>query len=166
MTPYSSTVYHQLFCNVNIAVADDSVTTAKKKSVRKFRLEGIDKPVTVSLTNKFLAPDAAMSLLSVPAIAEKDIGVLFLYGKAYLFGLKNINYVLGYAEPEGDYLSYVYDNQDEVSFDTTSDTTNFCKFMAVASNKKVQEINLLNQIIHQLFLKMKTLLPRGSQKQI
>lgn len=136
MTPHSSTVQDQYSCDVNIPLGDDSIISAKSKGVRKVRWQGADGPVTVSLTDTLVAPDAAMSLLSVPALAKKEIAVLFLPDKAILFDLKDNNTVLGYAKRANDDIYYINDNQDEIPVDITGENSTVRAFMAVATNKE------------------------------
>lgn len=133
MTPYAGTVQNKCGCNVDIALGDDSIISAKMKGVRKVRWQGADGPVTVSLTDTLIAPDATLSLLSVPALTKKDIAVLFLPGKAILFDIKDNNSVLGYAKQGSNDLYYIDDNRDEFPVDVTGETSHVRAFMAVTT---------------------------------
>lgn len=139
MTPHENTVHHQYSCDFIIAISDDSIITAKTKGVRKVRWKGADGPVTVSLTDTLVAPDAVMSLLSVPALAKKEIAVLFLLDKAILFDLKDNNTILGYVKPADDDLYYIKDNQDNFPVYINAENSTFRAFMAMETDRENTE---------------------------
>ena len=51
----------------------------------------------VNLTNTLVAPDVSMSLLSIPALVDKNISVLFMPKNAILIDLEDDNAILGIA---------------------------------------------------------------------
>lgn len=107
--------------------------------MRKVLWQGANGPVPVLLTDTLVAPDAAMSLLSVPALTKKDIAVLFLPDKAILFDIQDNNTVLGYAKRADDDLYYINDNQDAFPMDVTGYNSTVHAFIAVATEKQITE---------------------------
>lgn len=87
MTPNKSTVKDLTDCSVQISLADASTVSAVTKGVRTVKWCTIDGPTTVNLSDTLILPEMSMSLLSVPALVNKNISVLFMPGKAILFFL-------------------------------------------------------------------------------
>ena len=112
MTSMAYKVYDKEACHVAIKLADDSEITATQVGVRKVKWQGPDRTMNVSLTDTLVAADIKTSLLSVPALVKKDIGVLFLPGKAMFLDLLDKNKILGYATQKTDGLYYISDLQE------------------------------------------------------
>ena len=92
----------------------------------------------MSLSSTLVAPDIETSLLSVPALVSKNIGVQFLPGKAMFLDLLDKNHILGDAKQKTDGLFYIAYKQDKDPVDTSDDETNFRAMMATASPSVVQ----------------------------
>ena len=114
MTPYVHLVKNKEYCNVSISLADDSTISADAIGVRPVTWQGDNGPIEVTLSDTLVTPDAAVSLLSVPALVNKGIAVLFMPGKAVLIDTNNNMNVLGYSKQSPDGLFYSEDDQDKV----------------------------------------------------
>lgn len=66
----------------------------------------------VSLSKTIVAPDIKSSLLSVPALVQKEIAVLFVPGKAMFIDLLYNNSMIGYAKHRADGLFFIADFQE------------------------------------------------------
>lgn len=69
----------------------------------------------VHLSDTLVSPKLAVSLLSVPALVDKNIGVIFLPGQGLLVDLENDFKILGFAHLKTDGLSYIEVYHDERS---------------------------------------------------
>ena len=121
MTGMADRVSNKAACSVAITLADDSQVMETHVGVRKVNWQGLKEPMSVSLSNTLVAPDIKTSLLSVPALVSKNIGVLFLPGKAMFLDLLDKKNILGYAKQKTDGLFYISDKQDKDPVDTSDD---------------------------------------------
>ena len=140
MTSMADKVYDKEACHVAIKLADDSEITATQVGVRKVKWQGPDRTMNVSLTDTLVAADIKTSLLSVPALVKKDIGVLFLPGKAMFLDLLEKNKILGYATQKTDGLYYISDLQEESPVDNSDDEETVWALMAVAKGATAQAV--------------------------
>ena len=138
MTSMSSRVSDKTDCTVAIRLADDSEVTATQVGVRKVTWQGLKGTTNVSLSETLVASDFKTSLLSVPALVKKDIGVLFLPGKAMFLDLLDKNNILGYATQGADGLFYIADSQDKNPVDSSDDEATVRATMAIATRAVAQ----------------------------
>lgn len=110
ITPFANRVVSKTPQNVLITLADESTVRSSHCGVRKVTFMTDNGPQKVSLSKTLVVPDAGMSLLSVPALTKKDIGVFFMPGFAVLYDLLNDFNVLGYAEQDQDGLFFISDD--------------------------------------------------------
>lgn len=89
MTPKSEGINVKKSCNVSILLADDSTVTATEKGTRSVKWKTENEPMQVNLSEIFIAPDMADSLLSVPELVKKNISVIFKPQRALLIDLEN-----------------------------------------------------------------------------
>lgn len=87
MTPMEDRVGRKESCNHTINLADNSTVQTKEKGVRTVKWQDSDGLDDVHLTETLVAADLSMSLLSVPALVRKQIGVIFLSSKAVMVDL-------------------------------------------------------------------------------
>lgn len=132
MTAYGSRVHSQRKCDTSIHLADDSTVSASKIGVRKVTWQGTLGSTTVSLSNTLVAPNIKTSLLSVPALVNKDIAVLFVPGKALFIDMLQGNTVIGYAKQRPDGLFYIPDKQHSIDVNTSGDDKTVRAMMATA----------------------------------
>ena len=114
MTARSDRVQNQVRYETPISLADDSKVNSRSKGVRTVHWKTENGNVKVSLSNTIVAPDIATSLLSVPALAKKNIAELFLPGRAILFDLEKNFKFLGQAAQNRDGLYYIDDQQESL----------------------------------------------------
>ena len=110
LTPHADRVSCPKPSDISFTLADNSQMHATHMGVRKVQMRSGQRSCTVSLSNNLIVPDAAMSLMSVPALVKKEIGVLFMPGYAVLFDLLDSNEVLGFAKQYKDGLFYMADD--------------------------------------------------------
>ena len=101
--------------------------------VRKVNWQGLKDRISVSLSNTLVATETKTSLLSVPTLVSKNIGVLFIPGKAMFLDVLDKNNILGYANQKTDGLFYISDKQDKDNVETSDDETSVRTMMATAS---------------------------------
>ena len=140
MTAMADRVTDKSACHVAIKLADDSEVSAKQVGVRMVNWQGLNGPVSVSLSDTLVASDIKTSLLSVPALVKKDIGVLFLPGKAMFLDLLDENKILGYAMQKTDGLYYISDLQECSPVDKSDDEETVWAIMAVAKRATAQTV--------------------------
>ena len=78
ITAIAEKVHSKTGCNVSITLADDFTVDASKKGTRTVQWYSDSGPQRVHLSQTLVAPQMAMSLLSVPAFVRKNISVLFI----------------------------------------------------------------------------------------
>lgn len=110
ITPYGDRVENKKVHEVSITLADESTVSSSHCGVRKVKFMADDGPHKISLSKTLVVPNAGMSLLSVPALTKKDIGVFFMPGFAVMYDLSDECSVLGYAEQDEDGLYFVRDD--------------------------------------------------------
>lgn len=113
MTPCKSCVNKMQQCDQAIDLSDDSSVTAKQKGVQTVKSQPPDGVKDVHLSETLFVPDLAMSLLSVPALVRKKIGVMFLPGKAVFIGLEDDFCILAEAFQDKDGLFYIPDDETD-----------------------------------------------------
>ena len=111
MTSRSETVISKKKCNVDIALGDDSKFKAAQKGKSKFKSHTQYGVRTINLSDTLVSKILAMTMLSVPALLEKMIGVLFLPGKALFIYFEDEMKILGTAAQAEDGLFYISDQQ-------------------------------------------------------
>lgn len=114
MTPLSNRVHGTTDCDVSIRLADDSTVKASATGVRSVHWMSALGRSKVNLSDTLVAKDVALSLLSVPALARKNIATLFMPDKAFFIDLENKNSILGQAARGSDGLFYIEDCQESV----------------------------------------------------
>ena len=114
ITPDVATIKDSISTNISIKLADDSNMQATAKGTRSLNWKTDEGDRVLHLSNTLVAPQAAMSLLSIPSLVKKNIAVLFLPGKALFIDLEDDNSILGYGTQDDDGLFYVEDNQEQV----------------------------------------------------
>ena len=82
ITPDVATIKDSISTNISIKLADDSNMQATAKGTRSLNWKTDEGDRVLHLSNTLVAPQAAMSLLSIPSLVKKNIAVLFLPGKA------------------------------------------------------------------------------------
>lgn len=110
LTPHADRVQCKMACDVPITLADESTVRATHKGIRKVDFPTGDGAQKLSLSDTLVVPDAVMSLVSVPSLVKKDIGVLFTPSRAVLFDLRDDMRTLGYATQDKDGLFYIADD--------------------------------------------------------
>lgn len=113
MTALSNKVHSKDACDVTIKLADDSTVKASSTGVRTVHWMTDTGKCKVKLSETLVAEDVAISLLSVPALARKNIATLFMPEKALLIDLEADCAILGQATKDKDGLYYIADRQDQ-----------------------------------------------------
>ena len=134
LTSNPGKVTNTQIANISIKLADDSTMNGTARGTREVRWVTENGTSKVSLSNTIVVPNAAMSLLSVPSLVNKNIAVMFLPGKAILIDLEDNYSILGYAEQEEDGLFYMDDFQKEVPPSPASLSTSIKSMMAIVKN--------------------------------
>lgn len=141
ITPDVTTVKDSISTNISIKLADDSNMQATAKGTRSLNWKTHEGERVLHLSNTLVAPQAAMSLLSIPSLVNKNIAVLFLPGKALFIDLEDNNSILGYGTQDEDGLFYVEDNQEQVPvFDSSQGPSN-TSMMAIIKDHGPFEID-------------------------
>ena len=104
MTAQSDRVINQRMCNMSICLADDNRTMAHLIGVRRVTWKGEKGPINISLSDTLVPREIRASLLSVPVLAKKDIGALFLPDKAVFLELLQKKKIIGHARQSSDSL--------------------------------------------------------------
>ena len=132
ITARTETVPSRSGCDMRVVLCDVSKVMATEKGDRRVQWAGEGGPHTIKLSETLIADDIAISLLSVPALVNKGIGVIFLPGKALFVDLKDNMEVLATAPQAEDGLFYISDQQDSVPTVSTTPTADFKAMMAIA----------------------------------
>lgn len=85
----------------------------------------------VTLLDTLVALEVSISLLPVPALLKKGLGVRFVLGKALTFNVKNGKSVIVYAEQESDGLLFISEKQGATTADSNSDQETVRSMMAI-----------------------------------
>ena len=109
MTAMAEKVHSKTGCNVSITLADNSALNASKKGTRTVQWYSDSGPQRVHLSQTLVTPEMAMSLLSVPALVRKNIGVLLIPQKALLIDLEEKFLILCQALQDTHGLFYISD---------------------------------------------------------
>lgn len=133
LTPCEDRIQATTSSDLSFTLADNSKMRATHSGVRKVRMQSDNGVRAVSLSKTLLVPGAGMSLMSVPALVEKGIGVLFLPGFAVMFDLEDSDHVLGFAKQNTDGLFYVADDGSTARPPAAADIGNYKAMMARAS---------------------------------
>ena len=110
LTPLANRVQSKTVCNIPISLADDPTVHSSHKGIRKVTIATDGSPRKASLSDTVVVLNAGMSLLPVPSLVRKDIGVLFMPKKAVLFDLLDDMSILVYAEQDQEGLFYISDD--------------------------------------------------------
>lgn len=78
LTPRADVRQSNTSSNMSFTLADNSQMSATHNCVRKVRMQGVDGIRTVRFSDTHIVLGAGVSLMSVPALFNKDIGVLFM----------------------------------------------------------------------------------------
>lgn len=78
LTLYAARVKSKMLCNTNTSLAYDSEIEAFEKGERIVRFCSKDGPLQVNLPETVVLSDTSISLLSVPALLNKEICVLLI----------------------------------------------------------------------------------------
>lgn len=111
MTNSVATLQDARQCKVPIALGDDSEIKASHCGTRKVTWASQNGVTDVTLSNTLASKDLAMSLLSVPALTEKGLCVLFLPDKAVILDMENDLSVVGIAPKNDDGLYYIQSDE-------------------------------------------------------
>ena len=114
LTATSEKVRRSKSTNITIKLADDSSLKSTQKGTRTVRWKTGGGTQRVSLSDTLVVPGLSQDLLSIPSLVSKNIGVLFLPGKAVLVDLKDEYSILGYGSQDEDGLFYISDKQTEI----------------------------------------------------
>ena len=76
--------------------------TATAKGTREVNWKTEDGTVNINLSNNLVAPQASMSLLSIPSLVAKNIAVLFMPGKDVFIDLEANNSIIAYRKQDED----------------------------------------------------------------
>lgn len=115
MTPDVLSFQSKITCNMPIALGDNHRIKAEFSGGRVVTLHHDGHETTVRLTQTLVARDPAMSLLSVPALAAKDIATIFMPNGAHILDLKSNLRALGVASRHNEGLYYMDDNLNTVT---------------------------------------------------
>lgn len=131
MTKLIDRVHSRHKSDVEVRLADDSVVEASEVGVRTVRWMTDDGQDAVHLSETLVIPTLASSLLSVPALVNKNISVLFLPGQALLVDLEDDYRILGRASQSDDGLFYIPDHQVSDSPKQSANSTLEKSMMAI-----------------------------------
>lgn len=136
LTPHVERVHSKTPCEVVITLTDASTVRSSHKGVRKVSFATDAGPRKVSLSETIVVPDAGMSLLSVPSLVQKNIGLIFMPRRAVLFDLLDDMATLCYAEQDIDGLFYIGNDCESIppSF-SRADERQLSAMMAVVRRK-------------------------------
>ena len=131
ITPFEHKVSNLEECDVTITLGDDSTVPSVTQGTRRVQWQGEDGPVNVNLSNTLVAPDVSLSLLSVPALVEKGLAVLFVPTRAFIININDGNTIIGTASQGTDKLFYISDHADAYPDDQDDGVETVRTFMAV-----------------------------------
>lgn len=137
MTPLGNRLVDTRKSTSDISLADDSTVSSAEIGTRPVEWTADGVRTTVSLSKTMFVPALSTSLLSVPALVNKNIAVLFLPRKAVLLDLEDKNKVLGYALQDSDGLFYI--SEDDTKSENRSDK-NKAKHWNTAMKATVQKL--------------------------
>lgn len=83
--------------NGTIPLGDDLKIRASKQVSRRLQWNGEDEPLFVTLSNTLVAPEVSLGLLSVPALVNKGLAVLFVQERALIINMNDCNKVVSTA---------------------------------------------------------------------
>lgn len=115
MTLFKEKVTNQRKCKVDIALRNDSTVTASSTCTRVVKWNGAYITCTISLSNTLFSPELSMSLLSVPALVQKGVSVLFVPGKALMVDTDNEFTIIGKSRQGTDGLYCISSKLDGAS---------------------------------------------------
>lgn len=137
LTASASRIKHKQVTDITINLADNLSIKATEKGTRTVKWKTSHGKRGIHLSNTLVVPSLAMSLLSVPSLLEKNIGVLFLPSKAVLIDLEDDFSILGYVTQDDEGLFYISDSQDEVPSFTNQQSSNVMACMDVLRSEYV-----------------------------
>lgn len=104
-----------------IHFAGDSTATTTETGIRKVICHNKSKPTTASLSSTLVVRNIKTSLMSVPALVNKDTDVPSLPRKALFIDMCNLNTEIRFAMQHPDGLFYICDSQDSIAVDNSDD---------------------------------------------
>lgn len=142
MTLISKNVTSKESCAVHLMLGDDSKVKASTRGVRRVQWQTENGPCTVSLSNTLVLKDLTMSLLSIPALVQKQIATLVLPRKALFIDLKYEYSILGKATQVEYGMFYISDNQDNKEAVPNIGDKELSAMMAVVKQYKITSKNV------------------------
>lgn len=138
MTARAERVSMKTACESSVQLADNSSMHSESMGTRTVQWITDSGRESVHLSNTLICPDVAISLLSVPALVNKNIAVMFLPGAGFLVDLEDDCSILGTFEQDEDGLFYISDNQKSVPAGKNASTeSGFTAMIAIAKKYTV-----------------------------
>lgn len=98
MTLLSDPFHSKSFCSVSIKFADDSTVKSVSTGVRDVQWMSTSGRCTVHLSETLVTEVVVLSLISIPALARKNITTLFMPNESFVINLEGNNKVLGQSK--------------------------------------------------------------------
>lgn len=136
ITPFEDKVSNHEVCDVSTALGDNSTVRSTVKGERRVNWQGRNGPVFVTLSHTLMAPEVSFSLLSVPALAEMRLGVLFVPERAFIFNQNDGNSVIGCTEQGLNRLLFILEYQGATAADCNSVQETVRAMMAISDTSK------------------------------
>lgn len=124
--------------NTLILLTNDPVITPAHVGVRKIDVRNNNGDMRISLSDRFVVPDARTILLSIPSLGSKDIVLLFMPGQAVFLDIQDGFKTVDYATQDADGLFYFNDDGSSQPPNTTKSSV--ALVLAMAANNK-PEVN-------------------------
>lgn len=93
--------------NLSFYLSNESDLYAPYIGTHEGSMSGDFKNQAFSVSSTVLMPKSSISLISVPSLVEKNIGVLSMYGYATFLYLDDLNAFLEYSDQVSDGLFYI-----------------------------------------------------------
>lgn len=135
MTPYAEHLEDTKTCAIPIALGDDSTVTATSKGTLCVEWCSSDGQTEVKLSETLASEDLAMSLLSIPALTEKGLGVLFMPTQALIIDLYDKMRVVGSAPKQADGLYYIGSKEKVITAPFNTETSINRAMMAIIQDQ-------------------------------
>lgn len=84
VTPHVTTIKNAIYINIIIKLSDASIMQATAMGTRSLNGKTRECDRVLHLSNTYAGPQAAMSLLLIPSLVNKNIAILFLPGRPSL----------------------------------------------------------------------------------
>lgn len=114
ITPNKRNIQEARNCHVPILIVDNSEVDACRRDIQNVSWSGEDGVTNVSLSNTLVTPRLLMSVLSVPALASKEICTLFTPQRPLLIDMHDDFRIIGYAPNHANGLYYISGSDENV----------------------------------------------------